>query len=173
MSTKPRSDAALKTLPPDRQADIAEHLRSHSLAETAKWLADDGFKTSSRALSEFRSWHALAETLRDNDSTVQALLADLKSAKPGMTPDELDAAGQMFFTALSINQKDSLGWKRAQDVKIKSGVLKLNWDKFRFDAVQACRKQLPALKSIEANKSLSEAEKTDAFMEKLFGKKPA
>ena len=117
MSTKPRSDAALKTLPESRQADIAEYLRGHSLAETVAWLKEDGCKTSSSSLSEFRSWYFLQETLRENDSTVQSLLADLKSAKPGITPDELDAAGQMFFTALSINQKDSLGWKRAQDVK--------------------------------------------------------
>jgi hypothetical protein len=50
--------------------------------------------------------------------------------------------------------------------------LKLAIEKQRFDAIAACRKQLPALKAIESNKSLSEAEKTQMFMEKLFGKAP-
>ena len=45
-------------------------------------------------------------------------------------------------------------------------------EKFQFDAAKACRKQLPALKMIAADKSLSEAEKTQLFMDKIFGPKP-
>jgi hypothetical protein len=48
----------------------------------------------------------------------------------------------------------------------------LDRDKFQFDAATACLKALPALKAISADKKLSESEKTQMFMEKLFGAKP-
>ena len=50
--------------------------------------------------------------------------------------------------------------------------LRLDWEKYRFDAALACREKLPELKLIEANPELTETEKTTAFVEKLFGKKP-
>jgi hypothetical protein len=50
--------------------------------------------------------------------------------------------------------------------------LSLEIEKFQFDAVVACRKHLPALKAVEANKGLTESAKTQIWMETLFGKRP-
>jgi len=109
MSTtrKPRGDSVLKTLPSARQDVIAEHAQSHKLAETAAWLKADGLKVSANQVSQFLSWYVLRQQLRQNESTVQELLADLKLEQPDITPEQLDSAGQMFFTALSIEQKDA------------------------------------------------------------------
>ena len=107
---KPRSDSKLKTLPEDRQVVIAEYARGHSLEETVKWLSDDGLKTSAAALSEFLSWFQLRSQLQRNESTVESLLKNLQQTRPAWTPDQIDKAGQDFFSALAIEQQDSLTW---------------------------------------------------------------
>src|SRR5688572_435974 len=127
---KPRADSELKTLTPERQAAIADYLRDHTLPETRKWLAEDGLKTSESSLSRFLSWYALQQQLSNNASTVEQLLANLKMVKPDISPAEMDTAGQMFFTALAIEQRDSLAWKRAQDAKAKLGTLELLRQRF-------------------------------------------
>lgn len=122
---KPRSDAVLKTLPEARQAEIIEYLREHSLVETKSWLADAGVKTSVSALSEFFSWYQLQRQLERNNSTAETLVADLARKRPDLTPDQLFAAGQAFFSALAIEQRDALTWKRAQDAATRREALAL------------------------------------------------
>jgi len=137
MSTekKSRSDAKLKTLPPDRQAAIADYARDHSLSDTLKWLREDGLQTSSGALSLFLSWYRLQQRLAVNESTVSQLLEDMKQNDPTLTQQQLEQAGQAFFSKLAIEQEDSLTWKRIQDAKLKLGLLQLNREKFE---VQTC-----------------------------------
>jgi hypothetical protein len=118
-SKKPRSDSPLKTLPEARQTAIAEFARDHSLKETRAWLAADGFKTSEAALSLWLSSRRLSAQLAQNESVIEQILADLKSQNPALSEVELQKAGQMFFTALAIEQGDSLSWKRAQEVRLK------------------------------------------------------
>jgi hypothetical protein len=48
----------------------------------------------------------------------------------------------------------------------------LDREKHEFNAVELCRQQLPELKVIEDDDTMTEAEKTQAFMEKIFGKRP-
>jgi hypothetical protein len=128
MSTpkKPRSDSALKTLPRERQSVIAEYLRDHKLDDARAWLAADGFKTSRTALSEFLSWYSLREQMERNESTVETLLEDLKSANPDWSPDQVQQAGQSFFTALALQQQDPKQWLMAQSLAIKREQLSLD-----------------------------------------------
>jgi len=127
---KPRADSPLKTLPEPRQDEIAEYLREHTLKDTRAWLAQDGFKTSITALSLFGTWHATRRQLARNDATVQALLQDLKTANPDWTPDQINQAGQAFFTALAIQQQDPRGWASAQAIALKRSEQQLNREKF-------------------------------------------
>lgn len=48
----------------------------------------------------------------------------------------------------------------------------LDQEKHEFNAVDVCRKQLPELKEIEDDDTMTESEKTQAFMEKIFGHPP-
>jgi hypothetical protein len=169
---KPNSNAKLKTLPEERQAAIAEYALDKSLAETVKWLREDGLVTSSAAVSEFLSWYRLKEQLAKNETTVSQMLEEIKQNDPSITQSQLEQAGQAFFSALAIEQQDSLTWKRVQDAKLRLGVLKLNRDKFEFDAATACLKQLPELKAISTNKALSETQKVEQIRLKLFGAVP-
>jgi hypothetical protein len=134
MSTrKPRSDAHLKTLPLDRQQDIADYARDHSLQEIKAWLSEDGVITSVGALSQFLSWHSLKSQLAQNESTVESVLAQLKETRPELTEEELFAAGQAFFSAMAIETRDAKTWKRTQDLKFKRELMALEREKFQRD----------------------------------------
>lgn len=133
---KPRSDAKLKTLPPERQEQIAEYALSHSLVEVRAWLAEDGLVTSVGALSEFLSWFLLRQQLRQNESTVESVLNQLQEQRPDLTEGQLFAAGQSFFSALAIEQRDSKSWKRTQDLLIKRDLLRLEERKFQRETCE-------------------------------------
>src|SRR5262249_44929168 len=112
---KPRSDAHLKTLSEEKQAEIIEYLKTNPLQNTIRWLARSGIATSRSGLSKFwKSWH-LRQRLEHNKSTICQLLKDLKLANKNLSEEELFEAGQKFFSALAISEEDSVTWKRAQD----------------------------------------------------------
>ncbi len=169
---KPRADSVLKTLPPERQAAVAEHLRGNSLDETRLWLAQDGLKTSIAALSEFLSWHSLQQQLHRNESTVETLLQKLQVSRPDWTPDQIQTVGQSFFTALALEQQDPKQWFLIQQTALKREQLSLDKNKFEFDATRAAMAKLPELKAISANKNLSEDEKLEQARLALFGSAP-
>ena len=136
MSLKPRSDAKLKTLSPERQFAIADYARSHSLDETVAWLRADGFSTSRAALSGWLSWYQLQAQLKRNESTVETLLGRLKDQRPDWTPDQIEKAGQAFFGALALEQQDPKAWYLTQTVGIKRQQLDLEEKKFRRETCQ-------------------------------------
>jgi hypothetical protein len=166
---KPNSNAVLKTLPDERQSTIAQHARDHSLEETVKWLAEDGLATSTGALSNFLSWYSLQQQLSRNASTVETLLAEARKANPSWTPAQIEQAGQSFFSALALEQQDIKTWFLTQQLGIKKEQLRFDQEKFQFDAAKACLKQLPQLKVISTDKTLSETQKVDHIRQKLFG----
>jgi len=171
MSTekKSRSDAKLKTLPPDRQAAIADYARDHSLSDTLKWLREDGLQTSSGALSLFLSWYRLQQRLAVNESTVSSLLEDLKRNDPTLTLEQLEQAGQAFFSKLAIEQEDSLTWKRIQDAKLKLGLLQLNREKFAAQTCELFLKWYGDKRAKEiADSNLSNADKIAALRQTYF-----
>lgn len=138
---KARGDSVLKTLPAERQASIAEHAQAHKLAETVAWLKEDGLKVSSNQVSQFLSWYVLRQQLRQNASTVEALLEDLKQEQPDITPEQLDSAGQMFFTALSLEQKDTAAFVSVRSSRAKA-ILEMEKLKLRQQAEERQQKKL-------------------------------
>jgi len=137
MSRKPRADSVLKTLSEDRRAAIAEHALAHSLDETVAWLAADGIKTSRTALSEFLSWHSLHAQLRRNETVVETMLQGLQSQRPDWTPEQIQAAGQSFFTALALEQQDAEVWTKVQKLQLQKQQLQLDREKFEHLKAQA------------------------------------
>jgi hypothetical protein len=167
---KPRPDSRLKTLPEERQEQIAEYARGHSLAETAAWLKEDGFVTSSAALSEFLSWWALRHQLRKNESTVESVLAEMRRNDPRLTEEQLFTAGQSFFGALAIEQRDALSWKRVQDVRVKSEVLALEEKKFQRETCELFLKWFKDQKAAAiAEGKATNSEKIERLRELMFG----
>jgi hypothetical protein len=111
---KPRPDAKLKTLPEPRQAQIAEFARTHSLANTVRWLADAGFKTSSSALSQFLRWWRLKQDLARSQSALQDKLADVVRRDSSPTVDRLRQAGHALFAISAIQNQDPRAWHLCQ-----------------------------------------------------------
>jgi hypothetical protein len=79
---KPRFDCTLKTLPEDRQSQIAEFATTNSLFDTVTWLQESGIQTSAAALSRFLSWYRLHQQLARNESAVPTLTAELENQNP-------------------------------------------------------------------------------------------
>jgi hypothetical protein len=167
MSTpkKPRSDSALKTLPPARQAAIAEYGAAHSLEETVAWLKADGLATNKSSLSEFLSWHALQQQLVKNANTVEALLEEYKAANPNCTPEQIQAVGQSFFTALALQQQDPKQWFLTQQLALKRQQLEFDREKFKEalrtklesafnELATACKGNAEALQHIKTAREL-------------------
>jgi hypothetical protein len=119
MNKKPRADSILKTLPPERQAAIAEYALSHTLAETVAWLKEDGLQTSSSAVSLFLSSYRLGQRLQHNESTVETLLGKLQATRPDWTAEQLHQAGQAFFSALAIDAQDASVWTATQRLNLE------------------------------------------------------
>jgi hypothetical protein len=167
---KPRSDSRLKTLPEERQEQIAEYARGHSLAETVTWLKEDGFVTSAAALSEWLSWYLLRDQLERNANTVESVLDELKRSRPDLTEAELFAAGQAFFSALAIEQRDAKSWKRTQDLRIKSQALKIEEARFQRDTCELFLKWSADQRANAIVESKAgNAEKIEALRQLMFG----
>jgi len=170
---KPRADSVLKTLPPERQAQIADYARDHSLKDTRAWLALDSLTTSEASLSEWLSWHSLQRQLRRNESTVGTLLEKLQVSRPDWTAAQIQSVGQSFFTALALEQQDPKQWLMIQQTSLKRDQLALDKNKFEFDATRAALAKLPQLKAISANSKLTEDQKLEQARLELFGVTPA
>lgn len=167
---KPRADSVLKTLPEERQAAIADYAREKTLKETRAWLKADGLETSEAALSGFLRWFVLQQQLRQNETTVAQVLADLKQSDPNLSPESLEQAGQMFFSALAIQQQDSLTWKRVQDSKLKLGALELSRQKFQRDTVELFIKWADNKQAMDlATSNAPRADKIEKLGQQMFG----
>jgi hypothetical protein len=165
MSRKPQSNAVLKTLPEERQAEIFSRLTTKttawpdtSLEAVRGWLADDGVKTSTAALSEFHSWYSLSRQLERNGSVVEMLIEVAKQADPEITPEEIQRFGQAFFSALALQQQDPKGWFLTQQTELKKQSLEDERAKFteskkdgQVKALEGCleeSKQFPAVQEL-------------------------
>src|SRR2546422_10164970 len=109
-TTKPRADAKLKTLPEERQAQIIDFARTHSLSKTVQWLREAGLSTSMSAVSQFLRWCRLYQRSERNESELRTAIADL--ARPGSMPiaDRLGRVGDIFFAGSALEKQDSRAW---------------------------------------------------------------
>lgn len=184
---KPHAKSRLKTLPADRQADLFEYLKSHTLAEGVQWLAASGVDTQDSSLSEWYSWYpdwlALNQRLTAA-STMGEDVADILRALPlNLDEQKLSQASQAIFEADALRAGDSelfvaLRKLRQEDVKAaqkqaqiaqKDKEITLAVDKFQFEAATAVMAHLAELRTIAADRALSGPEKVKAVQLKLFG----
>ena len=172
---KARSDAKLKTLPAERQAEIFEKLnlpgdQGGGYRNTLKWLLDDGFKTSLRALSQFFAWYRLLQRLTTNQRTVSQVLEDTKREDPDLTDTQLERAGQRFFAALAIEQEDSLTWNRIQSAKAKLGMLQLERQKYQRETAELFIKWFEDKRAADVLSGTTDnSEKIEKLGELMFG----
>ena len=111
---KPRSDARLKNLPDERQAQIAEFARTHSLSQTVQWLAGQDIKTSLSAVSQFLRWYRVKQGMAINEATLREKLTDVLRKDPSHC--RLDKLGQALFSISAILDQDPRAWHRVQNL---------------------------------------------------------
>jgi hypothetical protein len=124
-------DTDLKTLPPHVQAELAEFLLEHTLAETVDWLAEKGIGASHSALSLFYAAHTTREQLLRFEAMVALVTEELARQDPSLTPERIRELGQSLFTRLAIEKRDAAFWKITQELELKRSKLDLEWQKFR------------------------------------------
>ncbi len=164
----------------DLRAEIAKKLSVHlpsdsRLSKFRAWLDDQDLRdeqaermqeNTRRIQAEHPNWtldQVREEVLRQSYFETLAS-GDFKLGLKTVAADQNERSGK-FKASLETEKL-----KLAQQAEIRAQQeFNLAREKFQFNAVAACRKHLPALKSIESNKSLSEEQKTQLFMEKLFG----
>ncbi len=169
-SKKPRGDSKLKTLPAERQGAIHEHALGHTLAETVAWLREDGLGTSPAALSEFLSWYGLQRQLSRNESTVETLLQGLQATRPDWTPEQIQRAGQSFFSALALEQQDPKAWALTQQLGLKKEQLMLDRKRFERESCELFLRWVEDRRAQEiAGSSGSNAEKIERLGQLMFG----
>ena len=127
---KPRADSRLKTLPEERQFEIPEYSRSHSLAEAVQWLDANGIPTSSPALCRFLAWYRLREQRAQNDIVAEELLAQAAEHNPALTPERLQELGFMFFSGLALANQDPKTWFLAQRIALHKARVDLAAEKY-------------------------------------------
>ena len=128
---KPRCDSVLKTLPELRQADIADFARAHGVIKTALWLSHSGVATSKSAVARFLSWYRQRQTFLQVEAAGIALVAELASERPDLTPEKLDQAGHIFFAGLALHNQDHKSWHMAQQIALRTK--RLNLDTRKYD----------------------------------------
>jgi hypothetical protein len=116
---KPRADARLKTLPDERQADIADFARTHSLAQTAKWLGEREIKTSISAVSQFLRWYRTKQAMAQNEASLRKELADVVRKDPSAL--RVDKLGHTLFSVLALKNQDPIAWCRCQNIALRKG----------------------------------------------------
>jgi hypothetical protein len=122
---KPRSDSRLKTLPEERQDEIAQYALKHSLKQTAQWLCECGVPTSFPAVSRFLDWYKTKQTIQRNESVTDALVSELAKDKPELPAERLRQIGNGFFASLALVKQDHKIWYMSQQIALKNARLKL------------------------------------------------
>lgn len=140
---KPHARSRLKTLPPDKQRELFEHLTANTLEETEAWLATgaltgESLDTQRSSLSEFFAWYPLASQLHAAANMTDMLKAELKEL-PGLNLDEeqLSKAGQAIFETIAIKNQDSDLYTALRKLRQNDSALKL---KGRGDSKKAEQK---------------------------------
>jgi hypothetical protein len=150
---KPRHDSVLKQLPADKQKEIAEFSRTHSLIKTCHWLAAQGIKTSKSSLGEFLSWF---RPFQQDEAAVLAVMAHLQAKHPDWSPEKIREMGNSYFAASAIEKVDFSIWYRMQALDLRREEMHLNHaqfehlqQKFAFRSEQIRRERLALAQNSE------------------------
>jgi hypothetical protein len=105
---KPDPRAKLKTLPPERQEEIFEYLRTHSTRETQAWLAKDELHVSLVPIKQFYHWYQLTTKLGEAASMSQVACGALREMRDlNLNEEQLGKAGQAIFEAQALDKGDT------------------------------------------------------------------
>lgn len=132
-----------------------------------------GQPVSAATLSNIRDRLELEEDFQANGQTVESMLEAERAANPNITQEELDRQGLKLFTLLSIRKRDTKSFVSLQRSQKDRETLRLEREKFEFDAAAAALAKLPELLALTRDTSLSDDDRLEQARLKLFGSTPA
>jgi hypothetical protein len=182
---KPRPDSKLLNLPEEAQHAIIDRmLNGNTYLQVKDYILEKyQIETSAAALSKFWETMAAPVLLARRHRAVETAdeIADEAIARPGkFDAATIDALKQKAFELAIAPGADPRDVKslfmlvlKARDQDLDERQLKLDLDRFQFDAAKAALAQLPALRQIAGDKSLNSDARLQAARKKLFGEAPA
>ena len=123
---EPRADAKIKTLPEETQAGLyrlfsAEGGRAAMTLEEVRGVlaSQHGLSVSLASLSEWRSWYGMRARMEAAKARAEQARLELLSSNPDMSPEKLEQAAQMVFTAEVLEQGDVKGYVALRSLRLK------------------------------------------------------
>ena len=180
MSSAKKTSAALRDLPAEQQRAIAALLQEKTAGAARAELRKEGVETTAAALTEFYSWWCLQEQFKEWTGDVATMLSLLKQQHPYLSEEELSRYGSAVFQLRAIKTQDVKSFSQLvaarhkadldlRKLELRREALRLQREKFEFDAAKACLAKLPELKAIAASKRLDDRDKIDQIRLRLFG----
>lgn len=185
MPAKIRRDAKLKSLPIPQQARVFAIASESGITRTTLDRIDSelGIRVGSiKTLSEFWHWYQapqqrIARELETEGSLAALVVEKMRSAKPGVTPDELFAFGQRMFAERAIALQDAEAWVATQGaqrdrekVQLKEQEVRLQEQKFRRETCELFLKWYEERQATSiAASAATHAEKIERLGQLMFG----
>ena len=163
----------MNRLPAKRQEALCDYGARHTLKETVARLGRGGVIISHSSLSEWLCVQRLRHQMRLNGAAIQTLIKGVKSASKTKDcewdEESIQRAGQVFFSAMALQQQDPRVWNMTQRLALVKEQLALEESKLKeslrtklrmgLDAVaEAFRENPQAMRLYEEARGLIEAE---------------
>jgi hypothetical protein len=169
---KPRGDAQLKTLSPERQRQVIDWLAGLTQAETRRRIqAEFGLSTSAAALTEFYSWWHLMRHLEQSATFAQELKRTLAEL-PGIRLDEeqINAAAQVAFELEAVKAQDLKAFFLLRKLRQKDKDQALDRARFQRDTCELFLQWHADAQARQiADGPASNSEKIDSLGRLMFG----
>ncbi len=166
-----KGHGVLSRLTAKREQALMDYCQTHTLAEAVTWLAKGRVKITAGPLSTWLGAARLRAQLRRNEATVNTLMRELALSGSGWTPEQIEQAGQMFFSALALDQQDVKVWEAARGLALRREHLDLARAKFKESSRVRLEEGLDAV--AEAFKGNAEALRLYQEARKLIGTETA
>jgi hypothetical protein len=184
--SKARSDSVLDSLPSNQREALERWLLEENLSIDAaldRLRLDFGVRSSRSAVGRFSQnaqQRRLLERITQSANTATAVEAKFAENNAPIGGALVKMLSQLAFE-MAVNGKlvdpemfcsiSGLALK-AQDQELKAQTVRLQRDKFEFDAAEACLAKLPELRAIAGDTKLDQDAKLKQIRLKLFGVLP-
>lgn len=169
--------ARLKELPADQRARVYQIIGSMAYPEAVVAVEQEfGIRAGETALGKFRQWQwrqSRWDALNEMSAHVEEFQ---RKTHPGASAAEIRDLTIASFMAEAGSSGDLEGFSEMARLSLKgeagqrqSAALKLERERFEFDASKQCLARLDELKAIKKDSGLSETQKVEQIRLRLFG----
>jgi len=128
---KPNARGILNRLPARLKAAIYKYAETRTLPETCAWLEQKHqVKITQSPLGKWLYAGRVTKQLEKNESAVCALMERMQASPIGFSADEVQQAGQIFFSEMALQREDPRFWSITQRLNLQLDRLQLEQSRF-------------------------------------------